>query len=85
VLGDDGGPRPDFVSRGGLPPLVSGTGARLPSVPRWPAIESPRFRPGAACVLHLLLTLSDRFIIALCTNPPNPFVGDGGLSDKGLL
>jgi hypothetical protein len=77
--------RLDFDSRGGLPPLVSGTAARLPRVPRWPATESPRFRPGAACVLHLLLTLSDRFIIALCTNPPKPFVGEGGLSDIALL
>lgn len=24
------------------------------------------------------MTLSDRFIIALCTNPPIPFVGDAG-------
>jgi hypothetical protein len=36
-------------------------------------------------VLHLLLTLSDRFIIALCTNPPKPFVGDTGLSGRLLV
>lgn len=44
------------------------------------AIESPRLRPAFACTLHLLFTLSDRFIIALCTNPPRPLVGDGGRS-----
>jgi hypothetical protein len=43
------------------------------------ATESPRLSPVAACTLHLLLTLSDRFIIALSTKPPRPLVGDGGL------
>lgn len=42
------------------------------------ATESPRFSPALACTLHLLLTLSDLFIIALCTKPPRPLVGDGG-------
>lgn len=42
------------------------------------ATESPRFRPVPACTLHLLLTLSERFIIALCTKPPSPLVGEGG-------
>lgn len=42
------------------------------------ATESPRFNPAFACTLHLLLTLSDLFIIALWTKPPNPLVGEGG-------
>lgn len=42
------------------------------------ATESPRLSPALACTLHLLFTLSDRFIIALCTKPPSPLVGDGG-------
>lgn len=46
------------------------------------ATELPRVRPGGDCTLHRLLTLSDRFIIALCTNPPIPFVGDGGRSRR---
>ena len=45
------------------------------------ATESPRFRPAFACTLHLLLTLSDRFIMALSTNPPSPLVGEGGRPD----
>ncbi len=44
------------------------------------ATESPRFRPALAWTLHLLLTLSDLFIIALWTKPPRPLVGDGGRS-----
>lgn len=44
------------------------------------AIELPRLKPPVGCALHLLLTLSDRFIIALCTKPPSPFVGEGGRS-----
>lgn len=44
------------------------------------AIEFPRLRPGGDCTLHLLLTLSDLFIIALCTNPPIPLVGEIGRS-----
>ena len=46
------------------------------------AIESPRLSPGAACTLHLLLTLSDRFIMALSTKPPRPLVGEGGLLEE---
>lgn len=41
------------------------------------ATESPRFRPVLAWTLHLLLTLSDRLIMALSTKPPRPLVGDG--------
>ncbi len=44
--------------------------------------ELPLVRPGGDCTLHRLLTLSDLFIIALCTKPPMPFVGDGGLSTR---
>lgn len=43
--------------------------------------ESPLLRPGGDCTLHLLFTLSDLFIIALCTKPPMPFVGDAGRSN----
>ena len=42
--------------------------------------ELPLLSPGPACALHLLFTLSDLFIIALCTNPPRPFVGEVGRS-----
>lgn len=49
------------------------------------AIESPRFKPEFACTLHLLLTLSDLRIIALCTKPPSPFVGDGGRPAPKML
>ena len=37
--------------------------------------ESARLRPGGPATLHRL-TLSDLFIIALCTKPPMPFVGE---------
>ena len=37
---------------------------------------------GPACALHLLLTLSERFSIALWTNPPRPLVGDAGRSKR---
>jgi hypothetical protein len=46
------------------------------------ATELPRLRPGGDWTLHLLFTLSDLFIIALCTNPPIPFVGDAGRSRR---
>jgi len=48
--------------------------------PRLLAVEFCLDSPGAACALHLLLTLSDRLSMALCTNPPMPFVGDGDLA-----
>ena len=54
----------------------------LPNPLRILAVESSRLNPGPACALHLLLTLSFLFSIALCTNPPMPLVGDGGLSPK---
>jgi len=44
------------------------------------ATEFPLFSPGGDWMLHLLFTLSDRFIMALCTKPPIPFVGDAGRS-----
>lgn len=44
------------------------------------AIELPRLRVGV-CDDQRLLILSERLIIALCTNPPMPFVGDGGRSE----
>lgn len=37
---------------------------------------TPRLTPDGNCALHLFETLSDRFIMALCTKPPSPFVGD---------
>lgn len=43
-------------------------------------IEFP-LKPGPGCALHLLLTLSERFSIALWTNPPRPLVGDAGRSE----
>jgi hypothetical protein len=48
--------------------------------PRLLATESALLRPAGDWTLHLLFTLSDRFIIALCTNPPMPLVGDIGRS-----
>jgi hypothetical protein len=33
------------------------------------------------CALQRLLRLSDLFIIALCTKPPMPLVGDAGRSE----
>lgn len=71
-----------LVWRGGLPEEFKGP---VPAAPRMfllLATESPRLSPGAACTLHLLFTLSDRFIIALSTKPPRPFVGDGGLLEE---
>jgi len=43
------------------------------------ATESARFRPGGLVTLHLL-TLSLRFIMALWTKPPMPFVGEADRS-----
>lgn len=63
--------------KGGIPPMV----CRDPPYPlRLLAVELPLLRPGPTCALHLLLTLSERLSIALCTNPPSPFVGDAGRS-----
>lgn len=64
---------------GPMPP----TAASVPSTPLLLlAIELPLLRPGPACVLHLLLTLSERLSIALWTNPPRPLVGETGLSTR---
>jgi hypothetical protein len=68
-----------IVCRGGLPERFKAGPAA--SMPLLLATESPRFKPGAACTLHLLLTLSERFIMALSTKPPRPLVGEGGLLD----
>lgn len=62
------------------------------SVP-YPAIALPRLlkvefcllKPGGVCVLHLLLTLSLRLSMALCTKPPMPLVGDAGRSRSGEI
>lgn len=43
-------------------------------------LELCLLRFGGVCVLHRLLTLSLRFILALSTKPPTPFVGDKGRS-----
>jgi hypothetical protein len=48
--------------------------------PRLLAIEFSLLKPEPAWALHLLLTLSERFSIALWTKPPRPLVGDGGRS-----
>lgn len=42
------------------------------------ATEFSRDKPGPLWTLHLLLTLSDRLSMALCTKPPMPFVGEIG-------
>jgi hypothetical protein len=39
--------------------------------------ESARCKPEGELTLHRL-TLSERFIMALCTNPPMPLVGESG-------
>jgi hypothetical protein len=59
--------------------LLSGRGVLGVLLLRLLATELPRLTPEGDCTLHLLLTLSDLFIMALCTNPPIPFVGDTGL------
>lgn len=52
----------------------------LPNPLRMLAVEFSLLKPPLGCALHLLLTLSFRFNIALWTKPPIPLVGDGGLS-----
>lgn len=47
------------------------------------ASEFPRASPDGSWALHRLDTLSDRFIIALCTKPPSPLVGDDDLERSG--
>lgn len=41
------------------------------------------FSVGGVCVLHLLLTLSPRFMLALSTKLPRPLVGDAERSRSG--
>lgn len=54
------------------------------ALPRLLKVEFCLLTAGGVCVLHLFLfTLSLRFIMALCTNPPMPFVGDVGRSRSG--
>lgn len=48
-------------------------------------VELFLFSGGGVCVLHLLLTLSLRFMLALSTKPPMPFVGDADRSRSGDL
>lgn len=43
---------------------------------RFETIELLRLSPCGSCVLHRFDTLSDLLIMALCTNPPRPFVGE---------
>jgi len=78
VIGDASRLRLPRTSLGGpMPP----TAASVPSNPLLLlAIELPLLRPGPACVLHLLLTLSERLSMALWTKPPRPLVGETGLS-----
>ena len=58
-----------------------GTPSRMLPMPlRMLAVESCRERLEPGCALHLLLTLSFRFSMALCTKPPMPLVGDAGRS-----
>ena len=71
---------PAFLSLYGA--MFSAVGLE-PSYPlRLLAIEFPLLSPAPGCALHLLLTLSDRFSIALCTNPPRPLVGELGRSKR---
>lgn len=53
------------------------------ALPRLLRVEFCLVKPGGVCVLHLLLTLSLRLSIALCTKPPMPLVGDTGRSRSG--
>ena len=46
-------------------------------------VELFLLKGGGVCVLHLLLTLSLRFMLALSTKPPMPFVGDTDRSRSG--
>lgn len=46
-------------------------------------VEFFLLRPGGACVLQRLLTLSLRLSMALCTKPPMPFVGEVERSRSG--
>lgn len=39
-------------------------------------MEFDRVNPCGICALHLFDTLSDLLIMALCTKPPIPFVGE---------
>jgi hypothetical protein len=48
-------------------------------------VELCLLRVGGVCVLHLLLTLSLRFMLALSTKPPMPLVGDTGRSRSGEI
>lgn len=43
---------------------------------RFPMKGLSRLSPCGICALQRFVTLSDRFIIALWTNPPRPLVGD---------
>ena len=53
------------------------------TLPRLLRVEFCLLKPGGVCVLHLLLTLSLRLSMALCTKPPMPLVGDTGRSRSG--
>ena len=55
------------------------------ALPRLLKVEFCLLKPGGVWVLHLLLTLSLRLSIALCTNPPMPLVGDTGRSRSGEM
>ena len=45
-------------------------------------IELFRVRPEGSCALQRFEMVSERFIMALWTNPPIPFVGDDGRSGE---
>lgn len=74
--------REDASGEEGVSPRVEGTSLDKPllckEVGLPPATESPLLRPVFDLTLHLLLTLSERFIIALSTKPPKPLVGETG-------
>lgn len=72
----------DASGEEGVSPRVDGMSLDKPllckEVGLPPATESPLLRPVFDLTLHLLLTLSERFIMALSTKPPRPLVGEIG-------
>ena len=64
-------------------PVVRDEGIAAIMLLRLDTTESARVRPGGEVTLHRL-TLSDLFIMALCTKPPRPLVGDvARIADDG--
>jgi hypothetical protein len=83
------GDKGEFSRMGFASGSISLPNAGRPTPLRVLTIELLRLRLAGDCTLHRFDMLSERFIIALCTNPPRPFVGETGRSgdarpgDKG--